>query len=249
VDQDPGDPQSWNLYAYARNNPLRYVDPTGRKCVTTDDGREVDDGTGGGCEAAGVDPSGKIKPQTVEVRDVEPPSPELLAVALGIQQAAPVVEAAAIGAAVVTTAGLGAAVLTGSGLTTLGLGTGTAASTASTGVLLLSEEAFNGALAAERFGTALALAGFKVFGSHGLVGNSYNINVFLIEAMRKAGAPLRGLVTALEGLAKSAGASQLRIVGTSVRNPGFLNPQVAQRYGFTFRQINGSTIELVKNVR
>ncbi len=29
ADQYPEDPQSWNLYTYARNNPLRYVDPTG----------------------------------------------------------------------------------------------------------------------------------------------------------------------------------------------------------------------------
>jgi RHS repeat-associated protein len=32
VDQNPLDPQSWNLYSYVRNNPLRYVDPTGQKC-------------------------------------------------------------------------------------------------------------------------------------------------------------------------------------------------------------------------
>ncbi len=29
ADQKPGDPQSWNLYGYVTNNPLRYVDPTG----------------------------------------------------------------------------------------------------------------------------------------------------------------------------------------------------------------------------
>jgi RHS repeat-associated protein len=33
VDQDPADPMSWNLYGFVRNNPLRYSDPSGRKCV------------------------------------------------------------------------------------------------------------------------------------------------------------------------------------------------------------------------
>jgi RHS repeat-associated protein len=28
-DQDASDPQSWNLFSYGRNNPLRYVDPSG----------------------------------------------------------------------------------------------------------------------------------------------------------------------------------------------------------------------------
>ena len=34
VDQSPGDPQSWNLYSYVRNNPLSNVDPDGQDCVT-----------------------------------------------------------------------------------------------------------------------------------------------------------------------------------------------------------------------
>ena len=34
-DAHVNDPQSWNRYAYARNNPLRYVDPTGEKATVT----------------------------------------------------------------------------------------------------------------------------------------------------------------------------------------------------------------------
>lgn len=32
-DQSPGDPQSWNLYTYVRNDPLAFTDPDGTACV------------------------------------------------------------------------------------------------------------------------------------------------------------------------------------------------------------------------
>ncbi len=35
IDQEAGDPQSWNLYGYVRNNPLKNVDPFGLDCITT----------------------------------------------------------------------------------------------------------------------------------------------------------------------------------------------------------------------
>ena len=35
-DNDPGAPQSWNLYAYVRNNPVNQADPDGRKVLVKD---------------------------------------------------------------------------------------------------------------------------------------------------------------------------------------------------------------------
>jgi RHS repeat-associated protein len=44
ADQHPADPQSWNLYSYARNNPLRYGDPTGRAVCSYGSGSAPDGG-------------------------------------------------------------------------------------------------------------------------------------------------------------------------------------------------------------
>ncbi len=46
ADQNPSDPQSWNLYGYVRNNPLSNVDPDGQDCIYMD-------GNGGGYVQSG----------------------------------------------------------------------------------------------------------------------------------------------------------------------------------------------------
>jgi len=52
ADQHTGDPQSWNLYAYARNNPINFADADGLTCTKDKNGNFTGDtcdlGTGTG---------------------------------------------------------------------------------------------------------------------------------------------------------------------------------------------------------
>jgi RHS repeat-associated protein len=41
VDQNESNPQSWNLYIYVRNNPLRGIDPQGDSCYYGENGRLI----------------------------------------------------------------------------------------------------------------------------------------------------------------------------------------------------------------
>ena len=88
ADQDSSNPQSWNLYSYGRNNPLRYNDPTGRCSQAaggyTDEGKSLFPGP---CANGTIGETPKNNPNSTTVNDFEPPSPLLLAVAQGAQRA------------------------------------------------------------------------------------------------------------------------------------------------------------------
>ena len=60
-DQSPGDPQSWNLYSYVRNNPLTNTDPDGHECIINAD-LSMKDGIAGGESCADVVHNNAVNP-------------------------------------------------------------------------------------------------------------------------------------------------------------------------------------------
>jgi RHS repeat-associated protein len=73
LDQNPSNPQSWNLYTYVRNNPLNLIDPDGHTCVTATGEPvapdypdvKVDNNDGYGCQTVVTVYGGYIDPISV----------------------------------------------------------------------------------------------------------------------------------------------------------------------------------------
>jgi RHS repeat-associated protein len=99
--------------------------------------------------------------------------------------------------------------------------------------------------AAFQTGTIRNIAGYEVAGNAGLVGNTYNVNLWGLYATENSQGPF-ALVNALNSEASAAGATQISITGNAVVNQSLLNisPGVAGRLGFQFQQINPTTILL-----
>lgn len=62
----PGDPRSWNRYAYALNSPLRYTDPTGMRADGLDEIPNLPDPPPG--QRPATAPAAPTQPQTVDLR-------------------------------------------------------------------------------------------------------------------------------------------------------------------------------------
>jgi RHS repeat-associated protein len=111
----------------------------------------------------------------------------------------------------------------------------------------LTEETFSQAL----FNGAENVGGYSIYGTKGLVGSTFNRNIFLLEASGgKSLGGFRSFVGSLEAEALGAGANKISIYGSSVINKGFLNPNIATRFGYTFeRSGSGVILQKVLNYR
>ena len=99
--------------------------------------------------------------------------------------------------------------------------------------------------AAFRYGTIRGLAGYEIAGTAGLVGKTYNVNLWALYATPSSKG-LGSLVNALRGEAAAAGASQISITGTAIINPGIANisSAAAARFGLELTKVSESTIIL-----
>jgi hypothetical protein len=112
-----------------------------------------------------------------------------------------------------------------------------------TTMVSLTEETFTQAL----YRGAENVAGYSVYGTKGLVGSTFNRNIFLIDIPKELRglARFRSFVGRLESEALRAGANKISIYGSSVINDGFLNPAIIRRFGYSFEQ-SGSGVILQK---
>jgi hypothetical protein len=108
----------------------------------------------------------------------------------------------------------------------------------------LTEETFSQALirGAEKIGD------YEIWGTKGLVGKTFNRNIFYLDASRKSLAGFRSLIQNMESEAINAGANRISIYGSSIIRDAFFNPNIAARFGYSFEK-SGTGVILQKTLK
>lgn len=87
------------------------------------------------------------------------------------------------------------------------------------------------------------IQGYSIYGTKGIVGNTFNRNIFLLEATGEKGVSgFRQLIGSLETEALKSRADKISIYGAAVINKGFLNPNIAARFGYSFKSYNSGVL-------
>ncbi len=123
---------------------------------------------------------------------------------------------------------------------------GTAAATVGGACLVGSKALLPMFDAAYMYGSTRMVAGYAVNGTAGLVGSTYNINLWALY--RTAGAEgLPALLSAFKAEAAAAGASNISISGSAIINSGLMNisSSAAARFGITVQPISSDSIIII----
>ena len=257
ADQFENDPQSWNLYAFVRNNPCANTDPNGRETCYYSNGSQI------GCEGdkrinvdakAGtltVTPKKGAAPIVYDLNKVDaqfisrsgPPTPQDFMFEMGRRaQGTKELIGVAIGAGVVGGTGVGVGLYAlggGAGITTLGLSGAGAVSSPLVGSI------------------NTVTAGYRLTGVGELANGTLTLNIeglggqLVNSAGQAAGAGLRTLGKELIAAARATGAQTLEIHGLYVGKPGLAGAvaKVANSMGATFQQVSGNAFRIVINLR
>jgi RHS repeat-associated protein len=218
-----------NFYAYAGNSPTNLSDPSGQiaPCVV-----------GGAIMTIPVNLN--IIITTLSGRKIEYYS--------GLSGAGHVLAANAAAFATGCIIGAGVGTLAPAALPTITASSSTfgAAVASSAGAIVPM------AYATYEYGSQTTLAGYDIAGTVGMVGDTFTMNVWALYAT-DASQGLGALSDAIVAQAEEAGASSISISGNAIINEGLANPalmsRLAQMYGWTYQQVNATTLTLSRSLK
>ncbi|PJJ59573.1 RHS repeat-associated protein [Hymenobacter chitinivorans DSM 11115] len=103
---------------------------------------------------------------------------------------------------------------------------------ASRALVPMAEETFEQAL----FKGVEYIGKVEVYGTKGLVGETFNRNIFYLKSAQPSFGGVRSLLGAMEKEAVEAGAKKISIYGASVINSKIINPKLAAALGYTLEE-------------